>query len=66
MTFPKDLPLAWLGRTLIALVRFGVIRYPQPHAWAPTVNVEELDAGFFERLENDVKRRTTRLVFAAL
>jgi hypothetical protein len=66
MTFPKDLPLGWLGRILIALVRFRVIRHPQPHAWAPTVNAEELDAGFFERLENDAKRRATGLVSAAL
>jgi hypothetical protein len=44
----------------------GVVGHPQPDPGSPTVPVEELDAGHFERLENDVKRRATRLVYTAL
>jgi hypothetical protein len=66
MGFRKVHRLPLPGPSLERIPLIGGCRTSATARRVPTVPVEELDAGFFEGLENDVKRRATRLVYSAL
>jgi hypothetical protein len=49
-----------------SFLRSFVVGLSQSDACSPAIFIDELDAGFFECLANDLKRRAARLVYSAL